>query len=1309
MFQRFHQWTQGHIAVLQAWQRHGANTGAEQPRLQAIFQQLKALPNEIQTKWRRHCKATLWGVALCLAVSGYTPALANTITVDGTCTLVDAITSANTDTAVGDCGAGSGADTIVLTVDTTLTESNNSTYGDTGLPLIESKITIAGNGHTIMRDPMDPDQFRLIAIYTGDLTLQDTTLSGGKVRWGGGAIYNFLGRLHIEGCTISGNSANYGGGVYSRSGTLSLVNSTISGNSATNIGGGVVNGAYGTNTFSLVNSTVTGNATTSDRGGGVFSRSDGSSMVSVVNSTISGNSAGFYGGGMFTTTYDHSTVSVVNSVVTGNTTGNFTSGGGVFSRVRDYSMVSVVNSTIGGNSAAGYGGGVYSRIDSCGTLSLVNSTVTGNAAIVGGGIFGNTNGCSPDEAGVLSLVNSTVSGNTTRFGGGGGISSRTYSDGTFSLVNSTVTGNATDTSGGGMHSYVGGGGTEELHRSLITGNTAMISGDEVYRNGGGSFLVNDANLFGHSGITTADALYNVTAGATDLTATSDGTAPTALSAILDTALAHNGGPTQTHNLVSGSPALDAAGATCGLTTDQRGAPRPFDGDGVGGAACDIGAVEFGAPPPPFCGNTLTETPETCDDGNTISGDGCDNTCQSEGTPCGNGTVDTGEDCDEGAANGTTTSCCAANCTLQPNTTVCRTAAGDCDVAEHCPGSSPTCPSDTFQPPGTLCGSSDATSCDAPDTCNSSGACVDRVDPNGTQCVDGDACTVGDACTSGACSGPTPANCNDGNTCTDDGCTSPSGCIHVPNTEPCNDGLFCTVGDSCSGGACSGASARDCSSFDGQCRTGVCDELHDRCEGAPLPDHTSCDDGVVCTSNDQCVAGTCLGVPSACGDGVVSTTCSEQCDDGATVAGDGCSAECRLEPGWSCTGTPSVCTPQCGNGRVDNGEACDDGGTLPGDGCSAVCIAEPGWSCTGALSVCTQVCGDGIQTLGEECDDGNLVDGDGCESSCVLSPKTVSDTAVPGGTIRSDVEDDGATATDPLETAVTSPTGGAITITRQTTTDPAPPGFLLFDQQIVLSIPPSLPPNPPIMLVFTLDPVLGAGVTSGAVPIFKNGVLVPDCTGGPGVAMPDPCVVSRTLLANGEDLEVKVLTSTGSAWTFGLELCQPAPRSGCFQSTVPGKSVLKIVNLGSQHPENKLDWTWSYGEAVAPGSLGDPTVREGYAVCSYNAGVLVSATGAPAGGTCGSKACWKAIRHGYQLTDPNLTRGPVKLLSVLAGKAKTTRVQVNGRGTALKVPSVASLTGPVVTQLVNASGTCWESRFSAPFLLRTGSSFLDKAD
>jgi hypothetical protein len=104
------------------------------------------------------------------------PALAVTINVRGSCTLSSAITSANNDIAVAGCTRGRGADRIVLPPRSpvSLREANNRVYGPTGLPVIRSQITIAGNGSTIRRVQSAPN-FRILAVGdTGDLTLQRT-------------------------------------------------------------------------------------------------------------------------------------------------------------------------------------------------------------------------------------------------------------------------------------------------------------------------------------------------------------------------------------------------------------------------------------------------------------------------------------------------------------------------------------------------------------------------------------------------------------------------------------------------------------------------------------------------------------------------------------------------------------------------------------------------------------------------------------------------------------------------------------------------------------------------------------------------------------------------------------------------------------------------------------------------------------------------------------------------------------------------------------------------------------------------------
>ncbi len=86
-----------------------------------------------------------------------------------------------------------------------------------------------------------------------------------------------------------------------------------------------------------------------------------------------------------------------------------------------------------------------------------------------------------------------------------------------------------------------------------------------------------------------------------------------------------------------------------------------------------------------------------------------------------------------------------------------------------------------------------------------------------------------------------------------------------------------------------------------------------------------------------------GTPT-CGNGFVAGT--EQCDDGNTNGGDGCSATCTVEEGWNCGGEPSTCTENCGDGMIVGFEQCDDRNTDVGDGCSATCTVEAGWRCGG---------------------------------------------------------------------------------------------------------------------------------------------------------------------------------------------------------------------------------------------------------------------------------------------------------------------------------------------------------------------------
>jgi cysteine-rich repeat protein len=108
---------------------------------------------------------------------------------------------------------------------------------------------------------------------------------------------------------------------------------------------------------------------------------------------------------------------------------------------------------------------------------------------------------------------------------------------------------------------------------------------------------------------------------------------------------------------------------------------------------------------------------------------------------------------------------------------------------------------------------------------------------------------------------------------------------------------------------------------------------------------------------------------------------EECDDGNTGSGDGCSSTCEIEQAAS-----------CGDGVLDvPNEECDDGGNVDGDGCSASCQLEQ----VGAD------CGDGVDDPGEVCEDGNLNNGDGCNPTCNLETIVTDLGPIPGNTMTSD--------------------------------------------------------------------------------------------------------------------------------------------------------------------------------------------------------------------------------------------------------------------------------------------------------------------
>lgn len=516
-------------------------------------------------------------------------------TVNGNCSLIEAINTANSTTLEDGCTQGdSGPDTLVLPAGSTFTftEFNSTNDGRNALPTTFSEMTVQGNGAIIERDPGSEEAFRLFHVFSGNLTLQDLTLRNGSATDstfddGGGAIFN-RGTLNVVGCTVTNNTtAGYGGAMFNYfGGTINIAGSTISGNTASESGGGIINRS--SSTVTITNSNVVGNSATI-YGGGISN----TGTITITDSTLSGNQVtDYYGGGLFS---GEGSVTITNSTVSGNTAEKL--GGGIH---LDDSNAHIKNSNISGNTADVYGGGIY-NID--GTTLISESRVFDNLADDGGGGIGN-------RRGTVTVVNSTIYNNIAHGSGGGIWSITNLTDKVTRVINSTISGNTTTAFfGGGIYNAYGK--TEIIH-STITANSSPDddNGSGVATDGDFDSItyVESSIIAGnlHSDVDFVDGIannfesvgYNVI-GIGNATGAFAG--PGDQTNVLDPGLgplADNGGPTRTHALANyDSPAFNAGNPNFasppGPPFDQRGLgfPRVIFG------RIDVGAYEFAGPIP----------------------------------------------------------------------------------------------------------------------------------------------------------------------------------------------------------------------------------------------------------------------------------------------------------------------------------------------------------------------------------------------------------------------------------------------------------------------------------------------------------------------------------------------------------------------------------------------------------------------------------------------------------------------------------------------------------------------------------------
>ncbi len=219
---------------------------------------------------------------------------------EGVCSLADHIRSANTNSAVGFCQAGTSHDIITIADDITLSEP---------LPPIRGTITIEGGGHTISGDK----KFRIFDVVGGTLTLKTLTLTKGNAlgEQGGALRLRGGGRVTVNDVVFAENEAKYGGAIQttSASANLTVNNSAFYRNRAINFGtGGAI--AVDGGKVNIASSSFVGNR--SDYLGGAISSVWGWGEITVLNSTFSHNLA--EQGGAFHTDDDSVTLSHVTMI-----------------------------------------------------------------------------------------------------------------------------------------------------------------------------------------------------------------------------------------------------------------------------------------------------------------------------------------------------------------------------------------------------------------------------------------------------------------------------------------------------------------------------------------------------------------------------------------------------------------------------------------------------------------------------------------------------------------------------------------------------------------------------------------------------------------------------------------------------------------------------------------------------------------------------------------------------------------------------------------------------------------------------------
>ena len=282
-----------------------------------------------------------------------------------------------------------------------------------------------------------------------------------------------------------------------------------------------------------------------------------------------------------------------------------------------------------------------------------------------------------------------------------------------------------------------------------------------------------------------------------------------------------------------------------------------------------------------------------------------------------------------------------------------------------------------------------TTCQLPACATATGLCQVTNLPDDTTCPNavGDLCKVNAKCAAGLCKYQLKS-CDDGNPCTDEGCGSGSGCTKDKGKPKlCVDGSPCSLNASCLDGVCKSQTPVKCDDKL-PCTVDTCD-VQLGCVHGPAGDESACDDGLICTSDDACKKGKCLGTTVVCkddGNPCTVVACVE-------VPKLGCSNNPMQQPVVCDDDKPCTTKDTC-SGTTCSGipDTCDDKNPCSDDSCDATlgCVNKDNDKPCAGSDACavTGVCKAGAcKLVPASCDDGNLCTVDSCDKALGCQNKT----------------------------------------------------------------------------------------------------------------------------------------------------------------------------------------------------------------------------------------------------------------------------------------------------------------------------------